>query len=137
MAEPLDRENVIRLLKRLGSDQDADVLEAALDLHAQITAADLDWDELLMPDNLAEDPVAAETPEPDHAPEDSADAAPKAGKIGKNADTLALIDSLLAGSDRSEALREELAEYKADIANGDFAAKDHQYVRALYERLTK
>lgn len=125
MAEPLDRDNVIGLLDRLGSDQDVDVLEAARELHAQINAAGMDWDELLIADTSA-DPV------------DTSDAAePSAGATGKGGDTLGLIDKLLASSDRSEALREELEEYKADIANGEFHARDHQYVRSLYARLTK
>jgi hypothetical protein len=125
MAEPLDRDNVIRLLDRLGSDQDVDVLEAARELHAQINAADLDWDELLIADTSAD-------------PADTSDATePAAGKTGKDGSTLELIEELLAKSDRSDALREELEEYKADIANGEFHARDHQYVRSLYARLTK
>ena len=125
MAEPLDREDVIRLLDQLGSDQDEDVLEAARELHAQINAADLDWDELLIADTSAD---SADTGD---------EAEPAADATGKDADTLRLIDKLLAGSNRSEALREELKEYKADIANGDFHARDHQYVRSLYARLKK
>jgi hypothetical protein len=125
MAEPLDRDEVIRLLDRLGSDQDVDVLEAARQLHTQINAADLDWDELLIADTSA-DPV------------DTDDAAePPAGKTGKDGGTLELIAELLAKPDRSDALREELEEYKADIANGEFHARDHQYVRSLHARLTK
>lgn len=146
MTEPLDRDEVIRLLDQLGGDQDADVLEAARDLHAQITAAGLNWDELLMPDvdttmdSTESDETAVETDEtdvPDHSDQDGDDAAPSAGKKGKNAETLALIEKLLAKPDRSDALREELEEYKEDIAQGEFNAKDHQYVRALYARLAK
>ncbi len=156
MTEPLDRDVVIRLLDQLGGDQDADVLEAARDLHAQITAAGLNWDELLMPDvdttmdSTETDETAVETDEtdetavetdetavPDHSDQDGDDAAPSAGKKGKNAETLALIEKLLAKPDRSDALREELEDYKEDIAQGEFKAKDHQYVRALYARLAK
>ena len=146
MTEPLDRDEVIRLLDQLGGDQDADVLEAARDLHAQITAAGLNWDELLMPDvdttmdSTETDETAVETDEtavPDHSDQDGDDAAPSAGKKGKNAETLALIEKLLAKPDRSDALREELEDYKEDIAQGEFNAKDHQYVRALYARLAK
>ncbi|MCZ6452915.1 MAG: hypothetical protein O6909_01620, partial [Alphaproteobacteria bacterium] len=78
-----------------------------------------------------------ETAEPDHSDQDGDAAAPSAGKKGKNAETLALIEKLLAKPDRSDALREELKEYKEDIAQGEFNAKDHQYVRALYARLAK
>ena len=146
MTEPLDRDEVIRLLDQLGGDQDADVLEAARDLHAQITAAGLNWDELLMPDvdttmdSTETDETAVETDETavsDHSDQDGDDAAPSAGKKGTNAETLALIEKLLAKPDRSDALREELEDYKEDIAQGEFNAKDHQYVRALYARLAK
>lgn len=137
MTEPLDRGEVIRLLNQLGSDQDGDVLEAARDLHAQITAAEVDWDTLLMPDEPVTASDTDETVAADHTASESTDAAPSTGKIGNDADTLALIEKLLADPDRSEVLREELEEYKADIANGDFVAKDHKYVSDLYERLTK
>jgi hypothetical protein len=136
MNEPLDRDEIVRLLDQLGGDQDADVLQAARDLHAQITAAGMDWDDLLIPDTMAEP-----ADEDDIAPPDNEDTsnteAPAPGKKSKAGDTLALLDKLLAMPDRSDALREELEEYKADIANGEFAARDHQYVRALYNRLTK
>ncbi len=125
MAEPLDRDGVIRLLDKLGSDEDTDVLKAARDLHSQITAAELDWDELLMPEDRAE---------ADDSEQESLDA-PVASGSASDDETLALIEKLLSDSGRSEALREELEEYRADIAEGDFSAKDHQYVRALYQRL--
>lgn len=129
MAEPLDRDSVIRLLNQLGSDQDAEVLAAARDLHTQIDAAELSWDELLMPDG----PVPEAPTEPVF---ESSDAPPTVSADYGDDDTLGLIEKLLTDSDRSEALREELEEYKADIASGEFDAKDHQYVRALYQRLT-
>lgn len=127
MSDSLDRGEVLRLLDRLGSDQDEVVLEAARELHAQVMTAGIDWDELLAPDRAAETaddggPVAASTDDESVGDEDGR--------------TLALIDKLLAGSDRSAALREELEEYKTDIANGEFEARDHAYVRALYARLT-
>ena len=150
----LDRDEVVRLLGQLGSEQDADALQAARDLHTQISAAGIDWDVLLVPAEVgepsdADDEVEAEHTDPgepsdaddeaeaEHTDPDSTDAPPSGGgKKGKQAGTLELIDKLLAMPDRSEALREELEEYKADIANGEFAARDHQYVRALYNRLT-
>ena len=138
MTEPLDRDEVIRLLDRLGSEQDADVLQAARDLHAQINAADMDWDELLMPDASTEpeENEDEDEDEDDSDLEDTEASSPAVAK-GKNDDTLALIETLLAKPGRSDALREELEEYKTDIANGEFAARDYKYVRALYDRLTK
>ena len=133
----LDRDEVVRLLGQLGSEQDADALQAARDLHTQISAAGIDWDELLVPDEVGEPSDADDEAEAEHTDPDSTDAPPSGGgRKGKQAATLELIDKLLAMPDCSEALREELEEYKADIANGEFAARDHQYVRALYNRLT-
>jgi hypothetical protein len=137
MMETLDRDEIIRLLDQLGGDQDADVIQAARDLHTQITAAGMDWDDLLIPDSSAEPADEDDTTAPDDTDAADTAAARPAGKQGKNADTLALLDKLLALPDRSDALREELEEYKADIASGDFQAGDHQYVRALYNRLKK
>ena len=51
--------------------------------------------------------------------------------------TPALIDKLLAREGNSEMLREELEEYKSDLANGDFEPSDHRYIQALYARLSK
>jgi hypothetical protein len=51
MTEPIPREDVIELLNRLGSDRDEDVLEAAREVHARITAGNMTWDQLLVPDH--------------------------------------------------------------------------------------
>ena len=55
MTEPLERDEVVGLLKRLGSEPDEDVLEAARQVHARITAAGMTWDDLLVPDQAADD----------------------------------------------------------------------------------
>ena len=136
MNEELDRDEVIRLLDQLGSEDDTDALQAARDLHAQITAAGLAWDEILVPDVADTPSDTEEVAVSEDADRESAEASQSTGKKGKEAGTLELIDKLLASPDRSDALREELEEYKADITNGEFAARDHQYVRALYDRLT-
>ena len=39
MAEDLDRDGIIGLLESLGSERDADVVEAAREIHARVTAA--------------------------------------------------------------------------------------------------
>ena len=138
MSESVDRDEIIRLLEALGSEDDAAVLEAARTLHAQVADAGQDWDDLLVTQAtaIAEDEDEPDADADDEPPVASGDA-PAGGKKSKDDETLELIEKLLASRDRSEALREELEEYKADIANGDFAARDHQYVRALYNRLSK
>ena len=45
MTEALERDTVIGLLHKLGSERDEDVLEAARQVHAQITAAGMTWED--------------------------------------------------------------------------------------------
>ena len=132
MTEPLKRDNVIELLKRLGSDQDEAVLEAARQVHAQITVAGMTWEDLLVPDVAAADGddveyqnTEEETPEP------------PAETAMKDTDSVALIDEMLAKAGISEDLREELESYKTDIAEGEFEEADRRYVRAVHKRLSK
>ena len=151
MTEPIPREDVIELLNRLGSDRDEDVLEAAREVHARIAAANMTWDQLLVPDHAAadddeydeseysdesEDSDAVESLDPDD--EEATEPAGAAGvKDAKNAESLALIDKLLAVRGISTDLREELKGYKTDIAEGEFETRDHRYLRAVHARLSK
>ncbi len=158
MTEPLERDEVVGLLKKLGSEPDEDVLEAARQVHARITAAGMTWDDLLVPDEGAEDTDDADdtddTDDADDADDaddiDDADSAavgyedledesaePTAETAGKNAASLTLIGKLLAKSGISQDLREELEGYKADIAEGDFVEADRQYLQAISARLSK
>ncbi len=132
MTEPLERDNVIELLNRLGSDQDEAVLEAARQVHAQITVAGMTWEDLLAPDVAADDgddveyqDTEVDTPEPPA----------ETGK--KDAGPLALLDELLAKTGISEDLREELENYKTDIAKGELEEADRRYIRAVHGRLSK
>ena len=132
MTEPLERSYVIELLRRLGSDQDEAVLEAARQVHAQITVAGITWEDLLVPDVAAADGDDVEYQDTeDETPE------PPAKTAGKDTDSLALIDKLLAKSGISEDLREELKGYKTDIAEGEFQEADRRYLRAISARLSK
>ena len=63
MAGDLDRDGIIGLLESLGSERDEDVLEAAREIHAQVTAAGVPWDALLAPDTAAEDEAPGGTAE--------------------------------------------------------------------------
>ena len=167
MTEPLDRDDIISLLNGLGSDRDEDVLEAARQVHARITAAGTAWEDLLVPDEADDDAGetedadddAGETEDADDDAGETEDADDDAGEAeepdadagetedagdagdpdptGGNAESLAEIDKLLARSGISEDLREELAGYKTDIAEGEFQDADRRYLRALSARLTK
>ncbi len=145
MNEPLERDKVIDLLDRLGSEQDEDVLAAARALHSQITRAGMGWQDLLVGDEGAaqsapdvdddtddeDEFVRGDTDDEDDSPE------PAVNFSHDESKTPALIDKLLAREGNSEMLREELEEYKSDLANGDFEPSDHRYIQALYARLSK
>ena len=50
MTEPLVRDDIIQLLNSLGSEEDEAVLEAARQVHAKVTAAEIAWEALLVPE---------------------------------------------------------------------------------------
>ena len=134
MSEPLERDKVIDLLDRLGSEQDEDALAAARALHSQITRAGMGWQDLLVGDEGAAQSapdVDDDTDDEDDTPEPAVNFSYDESKIS------ALIDKLLAREGNSEMLREELEEYKSDLANGDLEPSDHRYIQALYARLSK
>ncbi len=142
MTEPLERDDLIGLLNRLGSDSDEEVLEAARQAHARIAAAGMTWEQLLVPEEADEDSDEAddEAEEADDTgsqdPEDEPDE-PPAETARKNAESLTLIGKLLAKPGISHDLREELQGYKTDIAEGEFEEGDRRYLRALAARLSK
>lgn len=148
MTESIDRDEVINLLEKLGGERDEEVLAAARQVHERITAAGLTWEDLLEPDDDGLDDFD-DTEEPDEEPDedpdddtedgDAEDEAPVSPeeRAGKDAESRALIDKLLARSGFSDDFREELQDYRTDIDEGNFEAADHRYVQALYKRLAK
>jgi len=131
MTDALDREELIRLLERLGEPDDSAVLTAARDLHAKVAAAGASWNDLLVPDK------AAATPEADVALPPEEEPAAEAGPLPDDAEALRLVEGMLRTKDLSEQLRDELDGYKEDIAAGEFDEMDRRYVRALQERLSR
>ncbi|GAB4364548.1 MAG: hypothetical protein Kow00114_21310 [Kiloniellaceae bacterium] len=130
----LDRAELISLLETLGSENDEEALAAARVLDTKVSAAGTSWNVLLAAG------IGTTEPEPDAAG-DGEDAPPVSAELpadaaAKNAETLSLIDRLLARGGHSEAFREELEGYKADIAAGEMTDADHSYIRALYKRLS-
>ena len=134
MTEPLERNEIIELLNKLGSEADADVLAAAREMHERVVGNGMTWDELLVPENADDDDDVAV--DDDDFDDEEDDDVPPGKKAEQNAATLALIDELLARSGNSDDLIEELTEYKEQIADDDFYDGDHRYVRALHKRLT-
>ena len=84
--------------------------------------------------------VKEQLKETDKGRESTATGRPSTSSEGaKNGDVepLALIEELLARPEISNRLREELEEFKMEIANGTLEASDHHYICALHARLTK
>ena len=121
----LDRDSFIALLQQLGDSNDGKALAAARDIHRRMTAAGLDWDDVLMP---TDGDQGQRQPEPEAPLDQPAPAA--------NEDT-ALIGRLLSRSGLSEDLRKEIEELRADIASGAFTARDRKYLQALESRLSR
>lgn len=115
----VDRDALIELLDRLGSADDATVLEAARALHRKAAESGLSWDELLRMDD--DEPAADEV-------EEAVPASPDADE------TTRLIDRLLRKG-VSESLREDLTEMKRQLAEGSLDQDDRRYVRAVAKRL--
>ena len=158
MAE-LNRERIIELLDRLGSEDEADVVEAARTLHKEVTEAGLGWDALLTPENYQEpayddaeededeEEEEGEGDEDEDEDEDQSEDEPDTevdpeaftDKVSdaRDAESLALIERMLARRQLAEATREELGGYKEDIAEGEFNEADRKYVRALHARISK
>ena len=143
MNEQLARGEVIRLLNALDSEQDEDVLAAARQLQAQISAAGLSWEDLLVPeeaDDIEDDEELGDSDDlpddddledaPAEEPETPAEAAER------NSEALELIEKMLAEPSYSDDFREELNCYKSDIEEGIFDAADHRYLLAVHKRLT-
>ncbi|MBT5455798.1 MAG: hypothetical protein HOK82_04275 [Rhodospirillaceae bacterium] len=154
MTDSLERQTVIDLLNKLGDEQDDDVLAAARALHSQISTSGMSWEELLVPEGGAAEPDMDDDhdddddhdhddddddghdDEDDNGDEDAEQPAPLP-PVGDDSDTLELIEKLLARPGISDNFREELEDYKTDLADGEFEESDHRYVRALYARLSK
>jgi hypothetical protein len=118
----LDRTVLIGLLERLGSEDDATVLEAARTLNRTISEAGASWDELIALE--LDDDELEDAPEADTAIPDSPD----------GAETLRLIDRLLRKG-VSETLREDLLDMKGKLADGTLDQGDRRYIRAVAKRL--
>ncbi|MBT3767023.1 MAG: hypothetical protein HN578_15390 [Rhodospirillales bacterium] len=130
MSQELDRDNIIRLLNQLGSDNDEEIMTSARALHAQVSDANVDWNDLLVGQTEA-DPIAEE----DEIEEEDTSEESNNGEELSDSEANKIIDKILSNSDISEYLKEELEDYKTDIKEGEFEASDRSYLIALNKRL--
>ena len=132
MTDGLDRTALVELLGKLGSEKDEEVLQAARDIHGMVEAGGANWDDLLVSGNA---PVAESD---DAAPDEEVSEGPVSDSpLPDDAESLRLIEQLMALSDLSESLREELEGYRDDISEKEFEDPDRKYLRALHQRLIK
>jgi hypothetical protein len=117
----VDRAALIELLNRLGSDDDATVLEAARGLHRMVAESGLSWDDLLRLDRVEGEPEVDDSPVVKMASPD-------------DAETARLIERLLRKGISGD-LREDLTEMKRQLSEGSLEADDRRYLRALAQRL--
>lgn len=157
MLANLDRAQFIELLRTLGEEEDEAVLTAARDIHAKMTVAGVDWDDLLVPEHPDEPEEDDEDHEEDYEDDagfddeddddgdeqdddldddddDEDDEEERALTDEEKAEALSLITRLLDKGVSADT-KEELEEYKQDIDEGEFAAMDLRYLRALHKRL--
>ena len=131
------------MLNKLGSENDAEALSAARDLHAKITVSGLGWDALLAPDvdedGADEDDDGADAPRRASGDDDAVLVAPDADlnpiDEAERAEAQALI-AAIGAMKISETTRDELKQYKQDLADSAFEKMDLRYLRALNKRLT-
>jgi hypothetical protein len=126
----LDRAELLDLLGQLGAQDDASVLAAARAVHGKVSESGLTWEALL---RLDADATGHE--QHDSAAEAASSGTPGERPSGGKAEVASLIERLLARTTISDALREELVDFKRAIADGSFDDMDAQYVRALAKRL--
>ncbi len=126
----VDRTTFIELLEKLRHEDDAEVLAAAKEISRRMDEGGVTWEEVLV--GGAQDDDDEDGYGYDDADEDNADDAPPADTSGDTA----LIEKLLARDDLSEETREELEDYKEDIAEGEFSAADSRYLQALAKRIS-
>jgi DNA primase len=126
----IDRDSFLESLERLLSDDDQEVVAAARTIREQMREAGVTWDMLLVQ-------APGEDDHDDYVDEEEDEAeSPHVAAARAPSDALALIDELLTKHEISDETREELADYKEDIAAGEFTEADHRYLQALYQRVT-
>ena len=150
MDQKLERETVIELLGRLGDENDDTVLATARSLHAVIQGANVNWNDLLVPDGsvdtgsyedeeVEDGNVVSASYEDEDEDEDEDEEVEDdefvQSPVTDSSESMALINKMLNASNVSDALREELQGYKEDIRENEFTTSDAAYLKVLAERL--
>lgn len=105
-----DRDSFLALLGRLVGTDDADVLAAAREASRRVSAAGLDWEDLLRPP-------------------------PSAAKVEITGDDGELIERLLMSPAVTASTKDELRGFRDDLAKGALDPSDRKYIRDLAQRI--
>jgi hypothetical protein len=132
----LDRDSFIALLNRLGDPDEAEALAAAREIDRRIRESGLTWSELLVPPSSATNAENYDDYRGAFTDDDLFDMTPGRPRESYGSDT-ALIEELLTNQDLTPETRQELIDFKSDIAEGEFTDMDAKYLRDLHARLSR
>jgi hypothetical protein len=132
----LDRDSFIALLNRLGDPDEAEALAAAREIDRRVRESGLTWSELLVPPPSATDAKNYDDYRGAFTDDDLFDMTPGRPRESYGSDT-ALIEELLTNQDLTPETRQELIDFKSDIAEGEFTEMDAKYLRDLHTRLSR
>jgi hypothetical protein len=132
----LDRDSFISLLNRLGDPDEAEALAAAREIDRRVRESGLTWSELLVPPPSATDAKNYDDYRGAFTDDDLFDMTPGRPRESYGSDT-ALIEELLTNQDLTPETRQELIDFKSDIAEGEFTEMDAKYLRDLHTRLSR
>ncbi len=125
---------LLERLERLGAEDDADALQAARELAAQVAESGLDWDDLIAPEDPPDDAFDFDELDPDDDADagDGAEAEPLPEDRG---DDMQLLTRLLERKGLSRNMKEELQELRREAGQQGLSEIDRRYLRALAKRL--
>jgi hypothetical protein len=132
----LDRDSFIALLNRLGDPDEAEALAAAREIDRRVRESGLTWSELLVPPSSATNAENYDDYRGAFTDDDLFDMTPGRPRESYGSDT-ALIEELLTNQDLTPETRQELLDFKSDIAEGEFTDMDAKYLRDLHTRLSR
>jgi hypothetical protein len=132
----LDRDSFIALLNRLGDPDEAEALATAREIDRRVRESGLTWSELLVPPSSATNAENYDDYRGAFTDDDLFDMTPGRPRESYGSDT-ALIEELLTNQDLTPETRQELIDFKSDIAEGEFTDMDAKYLRDLHARLSR
>ena len=129
-----ERIYLLERLERLGAEDDAEALQAARELAARVSEGELDWDDLIAPEDPPDDDFASDDYDIEADDEDDAEDGP--ALEGDGSAEMQLLARLLERKGNSRALKEELQEIRKEAARDGLSAMDRRYLQALAKRLS-